>query len=121
MSEESDATDLATVKKLLSEYVQSVAEMVDADWHDGWDEQGEELCHYYDDLAKTAKAVYRITVVHGTGFQHCHVVRHGVIDASTHRNGLHIGTRVGHNLFKIFASNTRKYNVVCMCLSVCCV
>jgi hypothetical protein len=73
-AEDTDATEPATVKKDMTGYVKTVAEMVDADWHDGYEEQGEELDSYFKAMAKVAKAVYRVAVAKAVGFHRCNEV-----------------------------------------------
>jgi hypothetical protein len=55
-------------------YVKTVAEMVDADWHDGWEDQCEEVNRYCEAMAAVAQAVYDIAVEKGVGFHRCNEV-----------------------------------------------
>jgi len=48
--------------------------MVNLDWHDGYEEQGERLNDYFQAVSGPAQAVYNMTVLHHTGFDRCHEV-----------------------------------------------
>jgi len=50
-------------KKKMNEYVKRLAKMVNLDWHDGWEEQGEELQEYYQYLQEPATVIYEYTAI----------------------------------------------------------
>eukprot|EP01083_Nonionella_stella_P049233 131279_1 len=45
-------------KKEMNQYVKHLAKMVNRDWHDGYEEQAEELQSYFQYLHKPAKCIY---------------------------------------------------------------
>eukprot|EP00483_Globobulimina_turgida_P007134 UN07148 len=49
-------------KKKMNQYVKSLAKMVNLDWHDGWEEQGEELQEYFQYLQKPAICIYEYVI-----------------------------------------------------------
>jgi len=67
-------TDPQTVRKELNGFVKEIAQMVNLDWHDGYEEQGERLNDYFQAVSGPAQAVYNMTVLHHTGFDRCHEV-----------------------------------------------
>ena len=52
--------DTDVLAKRLKADVKTLAQMVDADWHDGYEEQGEELCSYVVSLEPHLQAVLRV-------------------------------------------------------------
>ena len=49
-------------KKKMNGYVRTMAKMVNRDWHDGWQEQGEELQEYFQYLKEPSKTVYQYVI-----------------------------------------------------------
>jgi len=80
-NEDFAATKLAEVKKKLNGYVKSVAQMVNADWHDGYEEQGEKIGRYFEDVFVSLQAVYNIVVVTGLAFERCHEIMKAIVDS----------------------------------------
>ncbi len=54
------ATKPADVKKLLKKSVRDVAQMVNRDWHDGYEEQGEEVIVFKSNISDTFQHVNKM-------------------------------------------------------------
>jgi hypothetical protein len=68
-------TDALLVKKLLiTGHVKQLIKLVKADWHDGYEEQGEEIGHYKASLGPILQAIYNISVIGEKEFVRCHEV-----------------------------------------------
>jgi hypothetical protein len=85
---EDEATKLKPLKSSLLQYVRRVAEMVNANWHDGYEEQGEELEKYTQSLTVPLQAVYNLAVAHGVGYARCHEVMLLIADSWENMNAI---------------------------------
>jgi len=73
-------------KKVLNKQVKIVAKMVDDDWHDGYEEQGEEL-QVYGNLSKDFfQAVCTVGIEKDVGHDRCHQVLKVIADTWTNMN-----------------------------------
>ena len=70
--EEFDSIKPTVYKRELKAIVKQLAEEVNDDWHDGWEEQGETINSWFEYLEKPLQAVLDIGIKKFTGFQHCH-------------------------------------------------
>ena len=70
----SDVANIKTkdVKKRLTAHVKACASMVDADWHDGYEEQGEECMEWMRSCGDVIESGLRVSVVHGCGHDLAH-------------------------------------------------
>ena len=66
------------VKKRLSAHVKTLARMVDDDWHDGYEDQGQECLEWIASCGEAVEAALRVGVAHGCG----HAMGHEVLDPS---------------------------------------
>ena len=69
-------------RKWQSSGVDPYAKMVDDDWHDGWEEQSEEVVEYACDLQPVWKAVLQVATsgaASGAAFARCNDVMVGMI------------------------------------------
>merc|ERR1712137_310981 len=69
---EFDSVKAAPLKKKLKAYVKQLAEEVDADWHDGYEEQGETIEKWVNATAAPLSAVMDIGVKRKLALQQCH-------------------------------------------------
>ena len=66
-------TDSVLVKKLLiNGHVKQLVKLVKADWHDGYEGQGEEIANYKSSLGPILQAVYNISILGEKEFVRCH-------------------------------------------------
>jgi len=63
--------------------VRSVAQMVDADWHDGYEEQQMECDNYFGELSPPIQAVYDIAIKKSLAFDQCHEILKLIADTWT--------------------------------------
>eukprot|EP00933_Yihiella_yeosuensis_P032551 TRINITY_DN26171_c0_g1_i1.p1 TRINITY_DN26171_c0_g1~~TRINITY_DN26171_c0_g1_i1.p1 ORF type:complete len:498 (+),score=94.96 TRINITY_DN26171_c0_g1_i1:42-1535(+) len=79
-AEDAAAVDADSAKEQLNEYVKDLAETVDADWHDSYEETGEKLQEWFDDCGSWVEEVVRVGTKMGAGFGQCHEVLKQVAD-----------------------------------------
>ena len=66
---------LRSVKKKLNAHVKTLARMVDSDWHDGYEEQGEECMEWIASCGALVESALRV----GVAFGCCHELGHAVL------------------------------------------
>jgi len=81
--EQFEQLKLPPLKKKLNQYVRSVAQMVDADWHDGYEEQQMECDNYFGELSPPIQAVYDIAIKKSLAFDQCHEILKLIADTWT--------------------------------------
>lgn len=64
----------------MNEYVKQLAETVDADWHDSYEETGEMLQEWLRDCGKWVQEVIDIGIIYGSRFGCCHELLKHVAD-----------------------------------------
>ena len=64
----------ADVKKKLNAHVKTLARMDDADWHDGYEEQGEECLEWIASCGAAVESALRVGVSFGCGHEMGHAV-----------------------------------------------
>ncbi|CAM9910704.1 unnamed protein product [Scytosiphon promiscuus] len=74
-------TDPKAVKKFGKDNVKLVHKMVDADWHDGYEEQTEAVVEYFMGFTKFAQGVFDLAVMKGAAFERCHEVLKAFADS----------------------------------------
>ncbi|KAL7552132.1 hypothetical protein ACHAWF_015341 [Thalassiosira exigua] len=79
--EEYDRIRPAPIKKALKSIVKSLANQVDADWHDGYEEQAETKGEWFEALQEPLQAVLDIGVGKRTALQQCNEVLKIVADS----------------------------------------
>jgi len=79
-SDDFNSTKFAPVKKLLNNHVRTLAKMVNLDWHDGYEEQGEELSKYFANVKPALQGVVNISVLKGIELERCHEILKLVAD-----------------------------------------
>lgn len=70
----------ADVKKKLNAHVKTLARMVDSDWHDGYEEQGEECMEWIASCGALVESALRVGVAFGCGHELGHAVLTHVAD-----------------------------------------
>ena len=65
---------LRSVKKKLNAHVKTLARMVDSDWHDGYEEQGEECMEWIASCGALVESALRVGVAFGCGHELGHAV-----------------------------------------------
>ena len=65
---------LRSVKKKLNAHVKTLARMVDSDWHDGYEEQGEECLEWMASCGALVESALRVGVAFGCGHELGHAV-----------------------------------------------
>ena len=65
---------LRSVKKKLNAHVKTLARMVDSDWHDGYEEQGEECMDWIASCGALVESALRVGVAFGCGHELGHAV-----------------------------------------------
>jgi len=73
-------------KKVLNTKVKIVAKMVDDDWHDGYEEQGEELVEYVNLAKDFFQAVCNVGIEKDVGHDRCHQVMKVIADTWDNMN-----------------------------------
>jgi hypothetical protein len=81
MKEEFDRIKPAPIKKKLKEIVKTLAKQVDADWHDGWDDQAVTKGEWFMALEEPLQAVLDIGVAKETALLQCNEVLKIVSDS----------------------------------------
>lgn len=71
---QSQLLDVEPVKKSLNEHVQSLAETVDADWHDSYEETGEMIVEWFNECGEHVQKVIQAATTLGAGFGHAHEI-----------------------------------------------
>lgn len=71
-SETAALVNVLEVRKSLNEYVKNLAQTVNDDWHDSYEETDEMLGEWLQDCAKQVENILRIGVELGAGFDCCH-------------------------------------------------
>ncbi|CAJ1406886.1 unnamed protein product [Effrenium voratum] len=66
--------DVEAVKLSLNGFVQSLAETVDADWHDSYEETGEMLGEWFGECGDHVMKVIKVATELGAGFGHAHEI-----------------------------------------------
>eukprot|EP00928_Gymnodinium_smaydae_P091648 TRINITY_DN75381_c0_g1_i1.p1 TRINITY_DN75381_c0_g1~~TRINITY_DN75381_c0_g1_i1.p1 ORF type:complete len:500 (-),score=115.51 TRINITY_DN75381_c0_g1_i1:369-1868(-) len=74
------AIDADEAKRVLNVYVKSLADTVDADWHDSYEETAEELQQWFEECGRRVLEVLRVGVQLGAEFGQCHEVLKQVAD-----------------------------------------
>ena len=64
----------ADVKKKLNAHVKTLARMVNSDWHDGYEEQGEECLEWISSCGTLVESALRVGVAFGCGHELGHAV-----------------------------------------------
>lgn len=72
--EDFNNTDVLLIKKELNGYVKTVAKMVNADWHDGYEEQGAKVSEYKHRVGEILQSVYNISIKSQKEFIRCHEI-----------------------------------------------
>ena len=85
---ETKLLDVEDAKKCLNEYVQNLAETVDADWHDSYEETGEMLAEWFSDCGGYVKKALRAATEIGAGFGHAHEILKCVHDTWLNINAI---------------------------------
>ncbi|KAJ1421724.1 hypothetical protein B484DRAFT_452614 [Ochromonadaceae sp. CCMP2298] len=80
-AEDFEHTDLKVLKPILNTHCKSLAKLVADDWHDGWEDQGQEVGEYMDTVAPMLQAVYNISIRSQTGFERCHEIIKTIVDS----------------------------------------
>ncbi|KAJ1398367.1 hypothetical protein B484DRAFT_484110, partial [Ochromonadaceae sp. CCMP2298] len=80
-AEDFELADLKGLKPIITKHVRDLAKMVNADWHDGYEEQGQEISEYMGKVATMLQAVYSISVQSQTGFERCHEIIKLIVDS----------------------------------------
>ena len=65
---------LRSVKKKLNAHVKTLARMVNSDWHDGYEEQGEECLEWVASCGALVESALRVGVAFGCGHELGHAV-----------------------------------------------
>ncbi|CAM9359498.1 unnamed protein product, partial [Laminaria digitata] len=73
-ADEIDNSDPKAARKYGKEKVKKLHGMVDADWHDGWEDQGNRF-------AKYGCPVFSLWVRRGIAFERCHEVKRALADS----------------------------------------
>ena len=71
---EQDQLDLEKVKASLNSYVESLAEAVDADWHNSYEETHEMIVEWFNECGEHAAKVIQAATKFGAGFGHAHEI-----------------------------------------------
>lgn len=71
-AEHAQLVKVPEVRKMLDDYVKSLAQAVDDDWHDSYEETDEMLANWLQDCAEQVGHVLQVGVQTGTGFDNCH-------------------------------------------------
>lgn len=79
-SEQAAGINVDKAKLALNDYVKQLAETVDADWHDSYEETGEMLQEWLRDCGKWVQEVIDIGIIYGSGFGCCHELLKHVAD-----------------------------------------
>ena len=103
-----DAADLAAVKvadvkRLLNAYVKSLAHTVDRDWHDSWEETGQEVCEWFEKSGDAIEAAMKVGVGHGVAIDQCHEVLKIVADTWSNINTIPFRRDVGEEISDVDA------------------
>ena len=69
-----DLINPAKVKKGLNQHVKSLAQAVNRDWHDSWEETGEELCRYMGECLDIVEMSLNTVIENGVAFDWCNQV-----------------------------------------------
>ena len=69
-----DLINPAKVKKGLNQHVKSLAQAVNRDWHDSWEETGEELCRYMEECLDIVEMSLNTVIENGVAFDWCNQV-----------------------------------------------
>jgi hypothetical protein len=70
----------AKVEKGLNQHVKSLAQAVNRDWHDSYEETGEELCRYMEECLEIVEMAVNLAMEHGVAFDWCHQVLMTIAD-----------------------------------------
>lgn len=75
-----DLINPAKVKKGLNQHVKSLAQAVNRDWHDSWEETGEELCRYMGECLDIVEMSLNTVMENGVAFDWCNQVLMTIAD-----------------------------------------
>jgi len=75
-----DLINPAKVKKGLNQHVKSLAHAVNRDWHDSWEETGEELCQYMKECLDIVEMSLNTVMENGVAFDWCNQVLMTIAD-----------------------------------------
>lgn len=97
-----DAINSYKVMKSLSVYSQRLEEQVDADWHDGYEEQSETISQWFIPVERTLQAVLDVGVEKKLAFEQCHqalmIVADSWRDMEANPARLSMGDMMGDNI-----------------------
>ena len=79
--EEWASVKLAPIKRGLKVYVKTLAKQVDDDWHDGYEEQGDTLCDWFNHIADPLQSVLTVGVEKKTALFECNEILKAVSDS----------------------------------------
>ena len=79
--EEWASVTLAPVKKKLKAWVQTLAQQVNDDWHDGWEDQINTISDWYEDIATPLQSVLDVGVKRATALLECNEILKAVSDS----------------------------------------
>lgn len=92
-----DAAGLKTadVKASLNAYVKSLAQMVDADWHDSYEETAEKASEWFEACGDIIESCLSVGVGRGVAFDRCHEALKIVADTWSNINAIPFRGDVG--------------------------
>ncbi|CAN0387553.1 unnamed protein product, partial [Ectocarpus sp. 12 AP-2014] len=67
--------------KFGKDHVKNVHKLVDADWHDGGEDQAEALYEYFKGFQRFVGGVFNLAVRNGAAFERCHGVMKALADS----------------------------------------
>ncbi|CAN0360414.1 unnamed protein product, partial [Ectocarpus sp. 12 AP-2014] len=74
-------TDPKGAKKFGKDHVKNVHKLVDADWHDGGEDQAEALYEYFKGFQRFVGGVFNLAVRNGAAFERGHEVMKALADS----------------------------------------
>lgn len=79
-AQDAAAVDVKNARKELNQHVKTMAQTVDDDWHDSYEETSEMLQEWLADCATRVSGVLRVGVALSLEFQKCHEILKVVVD-----------------------------------------
>ena len=76
------------MKESLNDYVKSLADTVDMDWHDSYEETDEMIVEWFNECGECVKNVIKAATELGAGFGHAHEILKCVHDTWLNINAI---------------------------------
>lgn len=97
------AIKVTDLKKKLNGYVKSLAATVNADWHDSYEQTGEEVCEWFQECGDAVSAALRVTGK-GCCYDKCHEVFKLIADTWSNINAIPFRGEVSEDVSSVDSS-----------------